>query len=356
MLGIIVTPGLPGGERLGELEEPKLREHDLLVRTLAMGVCGTDREIVSGRYGWAPPGRDWMVLGHEFLGVVAQAPQSGSGSDFVEGDLVAGIVRRPDPVPCVCCARGEFDLCRNGGYRERGIKELDGYGAELVALEPEFAIKLDPSLGLLGVLTEPTSIVTKAWERIDRIGCQACAPLTSVLITGAGPIGLLAALLGTQRGLSVHVLDRAREGPKPELVGLLGASYHSGEVADACRYGEPDVVIECSGAPELAIEAVRSTAPDAVVCLLGVSPGGRVLGVDVGALNNELVLENDVVFGSVNANRRHFISAGEALAAADPGWLARVITRRAPLTEWTRAFETPGTNIKAVIIFDGNVH
>jgi threonine dehydrogenase-like Zn-dependent dehydrogenase len=356
MLGIIATPGRPGGERLGELEEPTLGEHHLLLRTLALGVCGTDREILRGGYGWAPPGRDWMVLGHESLGLVAQAPPSGSGSDFAEGDLVAGIVRRPDPVPCLCCARGEFDLCRDGGYRERGIKELDGYGAELVALEPEYAVKLDPSLGLLGILTEPTSIVAKAWERIDRIGRQACAPPASVLITGAGPIGLLAALLGTQRGLNVHVLDRAREGPKPELVGLLGASYHSGKVADACRSGEPDVVIECSGAPELMIEAVRNTAPDAVVCLLGVATGARTLGVDVGALNNELVLENDVVFGSVNANRRHFVAAGEALAVADPEWLARLITRRVPLNEWTRAFETPGTEIKAVIDFGEDIH
>jgi threonine dehydrogenase-like Zn-dependent dehydrogenase len=328
MLAIIVTPGAAGRERLGQLEESERSRDQLLVRTLALGVCGTDREIFDGRYGWAPPGRDWLVLGHELVGRVTTAP---SGGGFAKGDLVVGIVRRPDPEPCACCAEGEFDMCRNGGYRERGIKELDGYGAELVTLEPEFAVKLDPSLGLLGVLTEPTSVVAKAWEQIDRIGHQACRPLASALITGAGPIGLLAALLGVQRGLEVHILDLVREG--------------------ACRSAEPDVVLECTGVPELVVEAVQSTAPGAVACLLGVSPRGRALNVDVGALNNELVLKNDVVFGSVNANHRHFAAAANALAAADPEWLARLITRRVPLAEWTQALERRDTDIKTVIEF-----
>ena len=348
MLAIIVTPGSPGRERLDQLEEPERSGDQLLVRTRALGVCGTDREILQGRYGWAPPGRDWLVLGHETVGRVTSAPSSGG---FAAGDLVVGIVRRPDPVPCACCAQGEFDMCRNGGYRERGIKELDGYGAELVTLEPEFAVKLDPALGLLGVLTEPTSVVAKAWEQIDALRSTACRPLASALITGAGPVGLLAALLGVQRGLDVHILDRVREGTKPELARSLGASYHSGTVAEVCRSGEPDVVLECTGVPELVVEAVQSTAPAAVVCLLGVAPRGRALNVDVGALNNELVLENDVVFGSVNANHRHFAAAATALAAADPEWLARLITRRVPLGEWTQALERHETDIKTVIEF-----
>jgi threonine dehydrogenase-like Zn-dependent dehydrogenase len=348
MLGIVVSPGAPGQERLGQLEEPSRREDQLLIKTLALGVCGTDREILQGRYGWSPPGRDWLVLGHESLGRVAVAPE---GADFAVGDLVAGIVRRPDPDPCVCCARGEFDMCRNNRYRERGIKELDGYGAEWVTLEPEFAVKVDPSLGSLGVLTEPTSVVAKAWEQIDRIKHRACPPLARALITGAGPIGLLAALLGVQRGLEVHILDRVREGPKPELAQLLGASYHSGTVADACHAADPDVVLECTGVPELVVDAVRVTPPATVACLLGVSSRGRALNVDVGTLNNNFVLGNDVVFGSVNANRRHFAAAADALAAAEPEWLARLITRRVSLAEWRQALDKHDSEIKTVIDF-----
>lgn len=316
---------------------------------LALGVCGTDREIVAGLYGWPPPGRDRLVLGHEALGRVREAAD---GCGIEPGALVAGIVRRPDPEPCPCCARGEFDMCRNGGYGERGIKELDGYGAELVTLEREFAVPLDPALGTVGVLAEPTSVVAKAWEQIDGVVTQACRPLRTVLVTGAGPIGLLAALLGVQRGMEVHVLDRVTAGRKPQLTRALGATYHTGTVRQACDETEPDIVVECTGAPELVVEAIQFTAPGAVVCLTGVSPRGRTITVDVGAVNDELVLENDIVLGSVNANHRHFTDAARALAAADRDWLEGLITRRVPLERWREALKREPGDIKTIIDFE----
>jgi threonine dehydrogenase-like Zn-dependent dehydrogenase len=345
---IAVTPGQPGSAQLIDVEEPKPKAGELLVEMLALGVCGTDREILDGEYGWAPPGAERIVLGHESLGRVRQAP---AGSDLDVGDLVVGIVRRPDPVPCACCARGEFDMCRNGQYRERGIKELDGYGAELVTLEPDYAVRIDPALGVLGVLTEPASVVAKAWEQIEAFRAQSCRPLETVLVTGAGPVGLLAALMASQRGFRVHVLDRATDGPKPELVRALGAGYHTGTIADSCGDAEPDIVLECTGAPQLVVDAMQTTAPGAIVCLLGVSPRGRTVSVDVGALNNELVLENDIVFGSVNANRRHFVMASQALAGADPSWLRGLVTRSVPLDSWADALEKRPDEIKAVIEF-----
>src|SRR5205085_12131185 len=139
----------------------------LLVQTLAIGVCGTDREIIQGCYGSPPPGQDTLILGHESLGRVLEAP---SGSGFAAGDLVVGIVRRPDPVPCPSCAVGEWDMCRNGRFTERGIKERDGFGAERFLVEPDYAIKVDRALGVLGVLLEPASVVAKAWEHTDYIG------------------------------------------------------------------------------------------------------------------------------------------------------------------------------------------
>jgi threonine dehydrogenase-like Zn-dependent dehydrogenase len=348
MRAITVIPGAPGHERLDERNEPTRSDGELLVEMIELGVCGTDLEIVSGAYGTPPPGSDRLVLGHESLGHVRAAP---ADSVFAVGDLVAGIVRRPDPEPCTCCGRGEFDMCRNGRYRERGIKELDGYGAEWVALERDYAVRLDSSLESVGVLTEPTSIVAKAWEQVERIGQHACRPLERVLVAGAGPIGLLAALLGAQRKREVHVLDRARSGPKPELVAALGAKYHTGSIADACGDAEPDLVLECTGAPELVLQAMHATAPAAIVCLVGISPKGRTLSVDVGALADELVLENDVVIGSVNANRRHFGVAASALARADRGWLERMITRRVPLERWTEALTRLPDDIKTTIRF-----
>jgi threonine dehydrogenase-like Zn-dependent dehydrogenase len=171
-----------------------------------------------------------------------------------------------------------------------------------------------------------------------------------VLVTGAGPIGLLAALLGVQRGYDVHVLDLVTEGPKPALVRDLGSTYHSGSAAEACAGA--DVVVECTGVGELVFEILSCTAPAGIVCLTGVSSGGRLLQVDAGALNRELVLENDVVFGSVNANAVHYRAAVQALAGADARWLARLITRRVPLGEWSSALESRRDDVKVVIDVD----
>ena len=347
MRAITVVPGEPGRAELADLPEPEPGPGDLLVEVVRLGVCGTDREILDGVHGEPPEGRDRLVLGHELLARVREAPD---GSGFEPGDLVAGIVRRPDPVPCACCARGEWDMCRNGRYTERGIKGRDGYGAELVALVAGFAVGVKPGLGELGVLTEPASVLAKAWEQIDRIRERACAPHRHVLVTGAGPIGLLATLMGVQRGFDVHVLDRVKEGIKPELVRDLGAGYHTGSVADVCEQAEPDVILECTGVAELVVDAMQHTAPGAVVCLTGVAPR-RNLSVDVGTLNNELVLENDVVFGSVNAARRHFEQAAAALERADRDWLARLITRRVPLERWQEALDKTDDDIKAVVEF-----
>jgi len=349
MRAITVTPGEAGSAELVELPEPEPGPGELLVEAVCLGVCGTDREIVDGTHGELPAGRDRMVLGHELLGRVLESPEA---SPFQPGELVAGIVRRPDPVPCPCCARGEWDMCRNGQYTERGIKGRDGYGAERVTLESDFAVSVHPDLGTLGVLTEPASVLAKAWDQIDRIRDRACSAHERVLVTGAGPIGLLAALMAAQRDFDVHVLDRAETGIKPALVGALGAGYHTGSVEDLSEDAPPDVIVECTGVAELVADAMRHTAPGAIVCLTGVAPS-RTLSVDIGALNNELVLENDVVFGSVNANRRHFEEAAKALADADRGWLDRLITRRVPLERWQEALDKGDDDVKVIVEFDG---
>jgi len=339
MRAMTVIPGQPDSAELTELPDPEPNDGELLVEPLYLGVCGTDREIVEGGHGEPPPGHERLVLGHELLGRVRDT-----------GELVAGIVRRPDPVPCVCCAQGEWDMCRNGQYTERGIKALDGYGAELVTLEADFAIPIPAELGTLGVLTEPASILAKAWEQIDRISTRACSAHQRALVIGAGPIGLLAALMGAQRGLELHVLDRATEGARPEAVHALGGRYHAGDVTEIAEEVQPDIVVECTGVAELVAGAMQHTAPGAIVCLTGVA-SSRTLSVDVGALNNELVLENDVVFGSVNANRRHFEQAVKSLTEADQSWLRRLITRTVPLERWPEALEKGDDDIKVVVEF-----
>ncbi|URM88944.1 glucose 1-dehydrogenase [Streptomyces sp. MRC013] len=346
MRALTLRPGPAASMEVRDLPPPDPGPGELLVRGLALGVCGTDREIAGGRYGAAPAGRDWMVLGHESLGRVEQAPP---GSGFSPGDLVVGVVRRPDPVPCGACARGYFDMCRNGRYRERGIKELDGYGAEHWTVECDYAVALDPGLEGVGVLLEPTSIVVKAWQQVDLVGGRSWFEPRRVLVTGAGPVGLLAALVGVERGLEVHVLDRVGRGPKPGLVRSLGAAYHSAgprEVMDGVR---PDVVIEATGAAQVVFAALSGTAPYGVLCLTGVSPAGRRVTVDAGAVNRDLVLENDAVVGSVNANLDHYRQAASLLARADRSWLGGLITRRVPLDRFREAFTAHDDDVKVVI-------
>ena len=344
MKALTVVPGKSGTTALEDVEEPPGSDGPVLVQTLAVGVCGTDVEITSGAYGWAPPGRERLVLGHESLGRVLEAPP---GMSVAPGDLVVGIVRRPDPVPCTSCAVGEWDFCRNGLYTERGIKERDGYCSERYRIDPDYVVRVDPSLGRLGVLIEPTSVLAKGWEQVERIGSRAHWAPRRALVTGAGPIGLLAALLGVQRELEVHVLDQVSSGPKPELVEGLGASYHIGTVKDACD--EPDVVMECTGVGSLVFDAMEHMGPGGVLCLTGLSSGGRSLGVDAGMLNRTMVLENEAVVGSVNANRRHYEAAAEALSRADKGWLGRMISRTVPLQRFRDAFDRRPDDIKVVI-------
>jgi threonine dehydrogenase-like Zn-dependent dehydrogenase len=240
-------------------------------------------------------------------------------------------------------------MCRNGRYTEHGIKELHGFCSERFRVEPSHAVKLDPSLTDVGVLVEPASVLAKAWEHIERIGRRAVWQPRRLFVTGAGPIGLLAALMGAQRGLEVHVLDIVTDGVKPKLVQDLGATYHTGDVATACR--DPDIILECTGVGQLVYDVMRSSAPNAIVCLTGISSGKRALQANVTALNRELVLENDVVFGTVNANRRHYELAAESLARADRAWLHRLITRRVPIGEWKQVLERSRDDVKTVIDF-----
>jgi threonine dehydrogenase-like Zn-dependent dehydrogenase len=348
MRALTVAPGIANSAGIEDVPEPPLSDGAVLVRSLTLGVCGTDREIVAGSYGWAPPGRKRLVIGHESLGTVEDAPVK---SSFKRGDLVVGIVRRPDPVPCPYCAAGEWDMCRNGRYTERGIKERDGYGSEFFRVEPEFLVKLDPSLGLNGVLVEPTSIVAKAWDHTERIGrrSRVWAPKT-LLVTGAGSIGLLAAMIGVQRGLDVHVLDHNDRGPKRQIVRGLGAAFHVGELADLAIM-QPDILMECTGVPGVVRDALGHTAAAGIVCLLGVSAPGHDLDLDIGGLNRTMVLDNDAVFGAVNANRQHYEDAAIALQRANQRWLDSLITRRVPAAQWTEALAPQKGDIKVVVDF-----
>jgi threonine dehydrogenase-like Zn-dependent dehydrogenase len=343
MRAMTIVPGKADSAALGEVGEPPQADGSVLVEGLLVGICGTDVELSSGLFGSGPPGADRLVIGHESLGRVIDAP---AGSGFATGDLIAGIVRRPDPEPCPACARGEWDFCRNGRYTERGIKDADGYGAERWRVDPYFGVPVPASLGHLGVLVEPASVLTKAWNQVDQVAARAWSAPEHVLVTGAGPIGLLAALIAVQRGYTVHVLDRAAEGPKARLVRDLGGEYLM-DLADLQVV--PDVVIEATGAGRLVADCAMRLGPGGVLCLTGIAPSTAAIDVQMDALTRQLVVQNAVLVGSVNAAKRHYAEAVDVLRAADPTWLERLITRTVPLSDWPSALAKGQDDIKVVV-------
>ena len=346
MKAMSVIPGRSGSELIAELPDPPPAEGSVLVEGLLAGICGTDAEILRGG-GQPPASGPRLVIGHESLGRVLEAP---ADAPVRPGDLVAGVVRRPDPVPCPACAAGRQDFCENGRYTERGIKGLDGYGATRWRVSPRYAVPVPDRLGDLGVLTEPGSVVAKAWEQIDALALRAPPPgsrVRTALITGAGPIGMLAALLGRQRGYQVHVFDRVTAGPKPALVAALGATYHHGRAAALDLY--PDVVLECTGAGELVAGLAGKLAQAGVLCLIGISSEPGRMPVDVSRVGASMVLGNSLVFGTVSAARRHYEQAVEALARADPAWLGGLISRRVPLSGWQEGLARQPGDVKVVV-------
>jgi threonine dehydrogenase-like Zn-dependent dehydrogenase len=345
MQAVTVTPGTAGSVRLEEVPEPDAALGSVLVEAVAAGICGTDAEIAGGGYGWPPPGRDRLILGHESLGRVLDPGPSG----FTPGEHIVGIVRRPDPAPCPNCAVGEWDMCSNGRYTERGIKQVDGFMAERWRIEPDYAVRVDNGLGTLGVLLEPATVVAKAWEHIAAIGRRTFWDPHTVLVVGAGPIGLLAALIGVQQGADVHVLDRVASGPKPALVKALGGTYHTGTIPELGL--SPDIVVECTGVVALVLQSMEAVSPGGIVCLTGVGSPAAPGTASAATLATDVVLKNIAMFGSVNANRRHYYRAAKVLAAADRAWLEQLVTRRVRPDEAAQALQRAPDDIKVVMEF-----
>ncbi|MGI8870201.1 MAG: alcohol dehydrogenase catalytic domain-containing protein [Mycobacteriales bacterium] len=343
MLAATIVPGRPGDSRLDELAESG--DGSIVVDGLLVGVCATDREIIRDGFGGLPPGRDRMIGFHESLGRVRSAPQ---GSGFAAGDLIAGIVRYPCAEPtCRPCRAGEWDYCASGDYTERGITRRDGFGAQRWRTDPAYAVRLDPSLARAGVLAEPMSVVAKAWRQVDAVHARSAVAPRTVAVIGAGPIGLLAAMVGVRRGLDVHVTDVVADGPKPDLVRDLGATYHAEPIEQAGV--RADVVLEAAGSAETTWRAVQATARNSVTCLIGLSERRTDFRPDPQQLFGPMIGGNRAVLGTVNAGRPDWQVAAAELARADVGWLERLLTRVVPLRSWPDALTPHPGDVKVVV-------
>jgi threonine dehydrogenase-like Zn-dependent dehydrogenase len=351
---IQVTPGKAHSARLGEEPYAKPTQGEIGLKVLLVGICGTDAEIEAGLYGEAPPGEDHLVPGHESLCEVEDVGPGVVG--FQPGDLVVPIVRRPCPENCEPCSRGRWDMCLTGDYSERGIAKLHGMLREHLTDEAAHCVLLPGDLRDVGVLVEPLSIVEKAIEETMLIQRRTGLAPRRALVTGAGPIGLLAALCLRGRGIAVDVLDQRPAGsPKAEIARAAGAGYIDDsktpleQATDGTFY---DLVLEASGYAPLVFRALRRLGRNGAMVLTGVTAGHHKIELDVDALNQEMVLENQVLVGSVNAARQHYEAAVRDLKAWQetfPGLAARLITARHPLSSFEAALTKDPDGIKSVV-------
>lgn len=357
MKAVVIAPGQPGSDRLVQVPDPVPADGEFLVEVLSVGVDGTDDELIAGEYGEAPDGEEHLVIGHESLGRVAEP-----AGELRAGQLVAAIVRRPDPVPCLNCAHDEWDYCLNGRYTERGIKGRHGFLAEYYTERPEYVVPVPDELAAVGMLVEPTTIGEKALEQVETIQRRLTWQPHRALVTGAGPIGLLAAALLALRDLEVVVYDKAESGPKLDLVDELGARYVQADSLPlghdlAHEVGPIDLAIEATGFSPLGFQLLDTVGPNGVAVLTGVSGGDRRSELPVDHLNLETVLQNKVLVGTVNADRANFEAAVRDLAAVEkrwPGWLDRLITRRVPLERYAEALSRDPQDVKVVVDVAGS--
>lgn len=358
MKAVAVVPGNRESLHVrDDAPDPQPKEGEALVRVVAAGVCATDVEIHEGLYGQAPPGSPFLILGHENLGVVESSP---AASGLSSGDLVVSTVRRPCPEACRACVSDQNDMCLTGNFRERGIKGIHGFMSERYAESPHYLVRLPASLRAVAVLMEPTSVVEKGIEQAFRIQQRLTWEPRKAVVLGAGPVGLLAALVLRLRGLEVHVAALEPEGsPKARLVEQIGMRYVStaSTPIDALpsRIGRIDLVFEATGATPVVFPAMRILGPNGVCILSSVTGGERKMEVDVATWNREVVLGNRLAFGTVNAARRHFEEGVRDLEHAEarfPGWLGNLITRRIPFTEAPKALTRTPSDIKIVLEFN----
>src|SRR5919106_4504780 len=353
MKAVTVTPKVPGSTELRDVPEPSLSDaadgRGVLVRILRVGLDGTDKEITAGAYGAAPPGEDFLVLGHESFGVVEEVGPA--VTEFVPGDLVVSRVRRAGT--SIYDDLGMPDFTTDEEYHEHGISLVHGFLTERYVETPEYLTHIPTGLREVGVLLEPTTVVEKgisqAYEIQRRL--KVWEPKRAAVL-GAGTIGLLASMALRVRGLEVTTVAR-QEPPylNAELVEALGARYVSTKamsLADlAAEHGPFDLVFEATGFSPIVFEAMRGVlAKNGVLVLSSVTGGDRTVEIPADAINLDFVLGNRVLVGTVNANREHFEAGVRDLALAEsrfPGWLERLLTHPVHgLEEWPKAFELLG--------------
>lgn len=351
----------PADRRFDVIDHPEpsiAAPGEVKLRMLDVGVCGTDREIVTFQFGLPPEGSDHLVIGHESLAeVIETGPQV---TRLKPGDLAVATVRRPCHVPtCIACRQGRQDFCYSGQYSERGIMRRHGYMTEFVVEQEQYLNPVPPSLRDVAVLVEPLTVAEKAVDQLRQV--QRRLPWTpdrrNALVLGAGPVGLLGAMKLVLEGFDTTVYSRAPAGiDMAALVAGFGAKFVPAEtvsVADlADAMGNIDVVYEAVGASSLAFDVMRFLGSNGVFIFTGVPGRKGPVPVDTDLLMADAVLKNQLIFGTVNASPAHFARAIEdieAFAARWPNALLSLISNRFPIERAAEPLSGHAGGIKNVI-------
>ncbi|HTT15257.1 MAG TPA: glucose 1-dehydrogenase [Thermoplasmata archaeon] len=359
MRAVVVRPPVPG-VALTDVPPPVRAPGQIRVGVLECGVCGTDHDVASGKYGRAPPGSPYLILGHENLGRVLEGDPSVAG--FQPGDLVVATVRRGCG-RCRFCFVNKSDFCESGGFTERGIGGAHGYMTEQYVEVPEYLVHVDPALRPVAVLLEPLSVVEKAilqgqvvLDRKEPTPGHARAAAPSALVAGTGAIGMLAAFVLRVRGYEVVAIDRHDDStPAARTLARVGAT-HANAAAGLAVLGSRtfDLVVEATGSVTLDFGLANLLGPNGVLVLTGIpDASGPPTAVSAGTLWREVVLGNRAIVGSVNANRTYFESGLADMATFEarwPGALASLISARRPLADVADVLaEHLGGTIKTVL-------
>jgi glucose 1-dehydrogenase len=353
MKAIVVRPGVRDSIHMRDMPDPRLKPNEVAVKMIRVGLCGTDAEINHGLYGQAPEGDEYLILGHENFGIVEEVGKKLKG--FKAGDFVVATVRRP--CRCYTCRSGENDMCQEGAYQERGILGRHGFMAQYYVESPQWLNKIPKGVQEIGVLLEPMSVVEKGIDHAYLLQRRLDWKPKTGLVLGAGPVGLLAAAVMRVRGLETHVVGREpASDERAKLVKKMGAIYHS--VADKTLFDVKkemppvDIAIEATGVASVVFDAMQILGRNGVLCLLSVTGGSKTADQPIEKINQQLVLGNQVVFGSVNANPRHFVMGVKDLTTIEkkwPGVLKQLITERLPWNQFTKWFGQRGTGIKTTL-------
>jgi glucose 1-dehydrogenase len=357
----------PGRKEVGLLSHTApaltLPEH-VGVRTIEVGICGTDREICSFAYGTPPHGSDYLVLGHEALGEVVEV---GPGvKNLKVGDLVVPSVRRPCPHhSCSPCQVDRQDFCFTGDFTERGIKMTHGYMTEYFVEEEKHLNIVPKELRDVAVLVEPLTVAEKAlaqvWQVQSRLpwanGSPSPGAGKTAVVLGAGPVGILGAMALIVNGFKTYVYSRSAEpNPKADLVNSIGAKYISSQTVSVAKFakevGNVDFVYEALGVASVTFDVLKILGLNGVFVFTGIPPLKPAIPVEADILMRDMVLKNQVVVGTVNADRPAFESAIRDLGTFKQRWpkaLSSVISGRFPMEAYRELLLGKASGIKNVI-------